>query len=578
MRQWPLIILALVFAWSAVSIGLRRAEDVPAGTTVLRIGHWQLETGVREAFEKLGKEFAKRPEVQAKYGRVMVVPDAIPDSTYGQWLTSQVMGETAPDIMEVGGLPDPIILSYESRYFLPLTDMAESPNPFNKGTAMEGVPLKETFQDGMRSGYQEELQAFVKVPLSRFTSRVFYNKTLLRKLTGLEEPPRDLRKFFDVCQRIHEQCLPAPNGDQHYSAIASSQWHVSHWYGNVAEPMTFANIFTGDFSRDGYVGTDETFAGIASGRMRLTDLPWRARFELTRKLDEQFNRGFAGLGRDEALFLFAQEKAVFISTGIWDVASLLAQAQGKFEVGIADFPQPRPEDPDYGKLALGPLFDPAWAAFPFAVYRLSPHAELAKDFLRYLASVHGNQELNETIGWIPSISDVPLPPALAKFAPVDQGIYAAGNLQLGGETVTLFNQLFSKYQTDPGYSLAAFVHDLTHAYLTKGKSDWQEQERDWRRAVLGNEQLLAGMRGEALLDRGGVDGGRWVAYRAFTTQRQVMMDIEHREQEELMEKGPMRPVAPYDYLPEALARARRDLGEAGGSADGGAGAEDGGKK
>ena len=174
MKTWreylPIVAIGAAFLWSAVTIGLRRSEEARPGTKVLRIGHWQLESGVREAFETLGKEFAALPEVKAKYGDVKIVQDAIPDTTYGQWLTSQMMGQTAPDLLEVGMLPEPILLAYQNRYFMPLTEMAARPNPFNKGTAMEGVALKETFLDGMRSGYQEELQAYMRVPLSRFTS------------------------------------------------------------------------------------------------------------------------------------------------------------------------------------------------------------------------------------------------------------------------------------------------------------------------------------------------------------------------------------------------------------------------
>lgn len=573
MSDWrsklPLIALVAVFLWSAATIALRRSDEARPGTKTLRIGHWQLEAGVREAFETLGKEFAELPEVRAKHGDVRIVQDAIPDTTYGQWLTSQMMGQTAPDLLEVGMLPDPIMLAYQNRYFLPLTAMASRPNPFNRGTAMEGVPLKETFLDGMRSGYQEELQAYMRVPLSRFTSRMFYNKTLLQKLTGAGAPPRDIREFLDLCKRIGERQLPGSS--QRYIPIANSTWHSTHWFQNVTEPLTFANLFTGDFSRDGSVGSDETFAAIATDRMQLTDLPWQARFDLTRQLVAHSNPGFIGVGRDEALFLFAQQKAVFISTGIWDVGSLQAQAEGKFEVGIADFPRPSADDPQYGRLALGPLFDPAWAQFPFGIYRLSKHPELAQDFLLYLASVRGNEKLNRIIRWIPSVAGVPIPPEFAAFAPVDSGIYAAGNLTPGGNTVVAFNKWFSEYQTNPAYSFEQFQRDFLPVYRALGRADWEEQQRDWRRSLLHNEKFLAGLRGEALLRAASEQDERWVTYRSFTALRQVMPAIEHRQQEQLVRQGPARPAAPYDYLPAALEHARRRMTQTAPVAGAGAG-------
>jgi raffinose/stachyose/melibiose transport system substrate-binding protein len=571
LRGLPLILIAAAFLWSVATIVLRRTQEAPAGVVTLRIGHWQLETGVREAFRQLGADFAALPEVQARYGKVQILQDAIPDSSYGQWLTSQMMGETAPDLVEMGMLPDPILRSYESRYFLPLNALAAAPNPFNKGTPLEGLPLRETFSDGMRSGYAEELQSYTKVPLSRFTSRIFYNRTLLEKLTGKGEVPRDLGAFVALCREISQK-TEARSG-QRYIPIASSSWHLPHWLGNIAEPLTYPNVFVADYSRDGEVGSDEIFAAIDAGRMHLTDPPWEARFEVTRELTAEFNPGFAGIGRDEALFLFAQQKAVFISTGIWDVSSLQDQARGKFEVGIADFPRPSAGDPALERFALGPLYDPAWAAFPFGVYRLSKHPELAEDFLRYLASARGNEKLNQIVGWIPVISGARIPASLARFAPVDQGIFAAGSLTLGGDTLNAYTRAFSEFLTNPGYSYNDFLRDFLPAYRRLGRLDWDEMQRDYRRGEAPTERTLAAMRGQALLESALSKAPEapsatqfststpWLTYRNYLATRQVMLQLERHAIDQLVTPAgeAPRPVAPYDYLPEALVRARRHL-------------------
>src|SRR5207253_501975 len=149
-----------------------------------------------------------------------------------------------------------------------------------------------------------------------------------------------------------------------------------------------------DFSRDGTVGTDETYAAFASNRMSFAAPPWKARLEVIKDVSQQFQPGFIGLQRDEALFLFAQQRGVFICTGTWDVNSLIEQAKDKFEVGISEFPTPSRDDPQYGKLVFGPVFDPARVAFPFGVTRFSKHADVAQSFLLYLASHKGNAELN----------------------------------------------------------------------------------------------------------------------------------------------------------------------------------------
>ena len=45
----------------------------------------------------------------------------------------------------------------------------------------------------------------MSIPLAQFGSRVFYNRDLLRKLTGLEEPPDEYRAFLKVCETIRSQ-------------------------------------------------------------------------------------------------------------------------------------------------------------------------------------------------------------------------------------------------------------------------------------------------------------------------------------------------------------------------------------
>jgi ABC-type glycerol-3-phosphate transport system substrate-binding protein len=561
-HYFPLIIVGLAFLWSCITIATRRVAEAPPGTIVVRIAHYQLESGARDAFEKLGKDFANLPEIK-KFGDVRIVQEAIPAPLYGQWLTSQMMARQAPDLVEYGQLPTPMMLAIQNRYMLPLNELASAPNPFNAGTPLEGKPLKETFVDGMRSGYQEEMQAYTRVPLSAFSQRIFYNKTLLRKLTGLDAPPTEMRAFLALCEKIAAQPVPqnaGGRGGQNYIPIASSQYHAPRWFENISNPLSYRNLFSGDFNRDGTVGTDETYAAFATGRMSLNDHPWRARFEVMKQFSLVFQPGFVGLERDEALFLFAQQKAVFISSGTWDVNSLIEQAIGKFEVGIAVFPLPTPQDPELGPLVLGPVRDPADSGFPFGITRFAKHPEIAQLFLQFLASVKGNTELNHTIGWIPNVIGVPLPPALADFKPTPNGMYFAGNFLLGGKSLVEHNIYTSLLQSDPKYTYDDFMKQFVPSYLKLGRDDWEEQQRDFGRTIAQTEQTVVAFRGEAMLAGATEEGQRrWIRYRSATTSRVVFPKLDRRVVRKLMETGPRRPIAPYNYLPEALERARSTL-------------------
>jgi raffinose/stachyose/melibiose transport system substrate-binding protein len=344
------------------------------------------------------------------------------------------------------------------------------------GTPLEGVPLRLTFTDDMRNGYTEELQEYMRVPLSRFTTRLFYNKTLLKQLTGKDEPPTDYRGFLAICEEIKKHKNAR---GQNYIPVACSSYHIGQWQSGLFDVLTYGNLRKADFNRDGTVGNDEFFAAIRSGGMSFSDPPITAKFKLTADMLKNFQDGFTGLNRDDALFPFAQQRAVFISSGTWDAFSIRDQARGddekpNFEVGVINYPLPSKDDPEFGKLVVGPKFDQAGQGFPFGLTNFSKHQDVAKEFLLFLASVHGNTELNGTIGWIPSVRTVPLPEMLEDFAPTDQGMYSCYNTDLGGKSILKWNQVYSKFQNDRDYGYEQMLADFAPVYKEKGLADWME--------------------------------------------------------------------------------------------------------
>ena len=168
LKYMPILAIGTVYLWSMVTIVLTRAAEAPDDVIVLRIGHWQLEASVRDALDVMAEDFSK---LQREKGlqAVKIIQDAIPEMTYAQWATTQLMGNTAPDIMEVGAmLPYHLWVQYFNRYFTPITRYVDTPNPYNAGTDFEDTPLRMTYKDGMRNAYVEELQEYMSIPLSQF--------------------------------------------------------------------------------------------------------------------------------------------------------------------------------------------------------------------------------------------------------------------------------------------------------------------------------------------------------------------------------------------------------------------------
>jgi len=549
---FALFVIGAAFFWSIYSIVTTRAEEAPPGTTTLRIGHWQLETGVRDGLSKLAAEYQKL------HPNVRIVQDAIPISVYPTWLTTNLLGGTAPDMVEVPRyhMPDDIILSFHNRYFLPITPYITRPNPYNKGTNLEGVPLRKTFKDGMRNAYVKETQEYMSIPLSLFGARVFYNKDLLKKLTGLNEAPSDYRAFLKVCAQIETQ---KNEKGQRYAAIAGSRDHLWAWEAMMFDPLTYPAVRRVDFNRDGVVSSHELFVAIKTDRMSLTFPAFKARYQMMREVTNHFQVGYTGVPLGDAIFLFAQQRAVFLSTGTWDARSLQTQANGKFEIGIMDFPRPAPSDPEYGSLMEGPVYEEQEQGFPFAVTRNSKNAEIAVDFLLFLAAQKQNEELNSIMGWIPSIQGAKIDSFLKPFEPHLEGVYTALMLRLGGETRNKYQQVYSLYQSKQ-IDFDQLVKEFEPFYKTRGEADYLESQRDWRRGILINEQLLAAQRARAMLGTGDEQKLRWIKYRAFTTSRQVLPEVEHSQQLALIRNGPsLKSTGPYEYSAELLDRVRRRI-------------------
>lgn len=549
--NYALVVVAAVFVWSALAIlHSRQGERTGGGQVVLRLGHWQLEAGVREAFDALARKY------HALHPEVTILQEAVPEGTYGQWMTTQLMGGTAPDIMQVGlggAVPYNVMLGYYTRYLVPLSTVVNQPNPYNKGTPFEGMPWRKTYKDGMRTAYVDELQEYMQVPLSQFGIRIFYNKDLLRKLTGRTRAPRDFREFIEVCRQIRSR---TDERGKPYTPIAGSAYHVGMWEGFMADPLTYGAVRRVDFNRDGTVGNDELFVGIMTSRIGFDFPPYEAKFRMLRELTGQFQVGFTGLGRDEAVFLFAQQRAVFISTGTWDAGSLHEQARGVFEVGIMDFPIPARDDPEFGRIVEGPVYERPAGGFTFTVTRTCRHPEVAIDFLQFVGSQQGNQELNRIIGWIPAIEGTTVSDMLEPFTPNLMGVFGAMPMSLGGETIIKWQQLTSLFMVNQ-INYPEMVAEFEPFYRGRGLGELKEARRNGRRGMIRDEQFMAGIRSMAALAPPREAPGRWIKYRLLAGNRLLYRDLGAGLLNRYLAQGVVtNAIGPYEFSPEVIAKVR----------------------
>ena len=145
-----------------------------------------------------------------------------------------------------------------------------------------------------------------------------------------------------------------------------------------------------------------------------------------------------------------------------------------------------------------------------------------------------------------------LDPLLKAFEPHLEGVINAFTPTVGGETWLKWTQLYSLYQVGQ-ISYEDLVNQYEPFYKEHGYQDFLEQQRDWRRGMQLDEQMLAGLRSEALLG----NAARWGKYRSLVGSRQVTPEINRARHIRLIEKGPRdKTVGPYDYSPAVLKKIR----------------------
>ena len=425
--------------------------NLAGGRKTIRFAHWQLEGRTVEALNWAADEYMKlHPDVY-----VQQIP--IPERGYRQWVRTQLIGRTAPDLIENSFDANVMI-----RYFSPITDVVEKPNPYNKGTELEDKPWRETYIDGMKGGWIASLQEYYTMPLSIFTIRIYANRDLLEKASGGPvRKPQTLGELFALCEKVKayarrtgERVVPIAGSDYTANIFRSRYWGMATW--GLLDVL--------DTNLDGGVSNSERYEAVMSGAVDLrTDPHVKAGYQVLFELSRYFNPGFMSAKRDQSVFLFAQGNAAMIATGTWDAGSLYRQVEGDFEIIVFDFPAAAPENPKYGKYIKYRLTEAGVkAGFPFALSRQSKNRELAIDFMQFLSSrkkmlvdgewVGMNEELNRRFRWFPSVVGAEPDEILKPFAPKVDGIYPIFNPRFGPATQLHIDTGYKSYvgEDEPG--------------------------------------------------------------------------------------------------------------------------------
>lgn len=404
-----LLLLALAYLAASAMVLWRTTEEIRSDRIVIRLSQWQLEGTVREAIDAIIARYEKlNPHVKIEH-------IAVPDSVYMQWVQTQMVGGTGPDIAEYVWVWPNL-----ARYFQPLDAEVLQPNPYNRGTPLEGVAWRDTNVDGMTNddSFVKSLNRYYGITVTSHIPRIVYNKALLREIAGRDDPPRTYREFLEVCDAVktyaarHERSLvPLATSKDSYPFIMYPI--VGNALTKLAERL--------DHRHRLWVTDHEAAVYYLRGEWSFDTPDVVASLHLLREFGDVSTPGFLQRNRDSALTDFVNGRALMAVMPSWDASSLLLMCP--FEIGAFRFPHPREDDPVYGQYTEGPFSEgQVLTGMGFFINRHTKHREQAIDFLRFFTSVEGSQMFTDISHWQPATVGVKPSHFAAQFTQETEGM------------------------------------------------------------------------------------------------------------------------------------------------------------
>ena len=403
-----LVLLGAAYLLSTFLVLRRSTEEVRSDRVTIRICQWQLELGVRDAIDAIIHRYEQLNP------RVHVIQIAVPDSAYLPWVQTQMVGGTGPDIVEYSfPWPD------TARNFQRIDADVMQPNPYNKGTPLEGIAWKDTFIDGMISpdNFVQSLNAYYSVSMSVGVPRIAYNRQLLKAITGSEEPPHTYREIVTLSDRIKAY---AQGHNLKLVPLANSQLTHRGLTDGLMSSMCFYMMQRLDVRHRLKIDPADLGMSYLRGDWNYDSPEVVEGLKVLKEYSAMCPPAFLQRLRETALIDFVAGRAVMIVAPAFEAGSLKQVVS--FPIGAFRFPYPQQDDPVYGRYAKGPVSEgQITTGMPFYLNRATRHRAEAIDFMRFMTSQEGSTIFTRLSNWMPVTIGVKATDYVAQFMPQPRG-------------------------------------------------------------------------------------------------------------------------------------------------------------
>lgn len=474
-----LLVLGLAFAWTCAVQIKRLAGTVVDDRKVVWVAHRFLHEGIRNALNEIARNYERvNPAVRIEFLEV-------PQNLWESWITTRLLGENAPELINSGHLTD----EQTSRYLEPLTSYLSHPNPAHVGTDLEEVVWRDTFVNGLNDNYNfhSRLMEYYAVPTSFNTRRFFYNKDQFRRLLGSDAPPETFEELLDICAQLQAATSDGTKGPLPVaSSFLHSRWLLSlviqHYTQNLGRDIDVYGSANGSLL--------EAMASLVKGEWQPAEGAMRDAWLAYGELGRFFQPGYLAADREQATMLFMQGRAAMLFSASWDAQMVFTQAP--FEVGVFALPLAEEAPHSGGRLRSVSETNVALGG-SFSVVRTAPNWREGLDFLHYLTSQSQNQVFANHSYRLPAVIGVNPAEDVRGFSPRTEGAAPGINIDdlpsfgAGMSQLVLDRNLHRLVGSEE--DATAFLNDLNRTWPEAAASDLRRYAGRLRGVVARQEVL-----------------------------------------------------------------------------------------
>ncbi|UUZ94043.1 extracellular solute-binding protein [Paenibacillus sp. P25] len=367
------------------------------------------------------------------------------------WVTTQLIGGTAPDVLTTRYIWDQEDLKKGS-----LVDL--SPYYKQETAYSGGKSWESTFPKAVLAQLAGDDGSYASVPTFVNSVRVLYNKSLFAK-AGIREVPKTWNEFLDAQTKLAALKVTPfafPNtkpGDYSYN-----------WSTRILTEELVAGMYDAlDVNKNGIIEMGEYVRGVDQGLIDIEKAPFKDVFPILKAWSQYWGKGYNGLDFDSSTDMFLRGDAAMVMRTSGQSKVIYESSARQFEVGA--FPPPYLTKDNHPS-ASGKLMEIGGVpAGNLAIPKSIPPQKLnaAVDFIAYASSPKIQGPLSEKLFRTPAIQNAEPPEKLKGFTFVGEqmklNIYA-GEVD---KNVTEMNQKLGQLYLEGSKSLESYLSELKKA-------------------------------------------------------------------------------------------------------------------